>query len=244
MYGGCSAAGALADTWVWRGGSPMGTWTQRSAVSPPGTRCEAAMSFDAARGTIVLVSGHDAAAPSIRVYASTTWTWDGSTWTLQSTPLAPAPRGAPAMTYDRVHERVVLFGGARPIDVTPGANNPDFDDTWTWDGATWTKLAPIVVPPARAQARLAWDPPRARAVLAGGLSSEGRYTFADAYEWDGSGWSPIVSDYTARRNHAMTSAPDGAGVILRRKHDRAGRHRIASAARRHAAASLGQRQRL
>jgi len=115
-------------------------------------------------------------------------------------------RSDPALLADEACA-MNLFGGAR-------ATLGDSDETWTWDGTSWTELAPNTVPPARSEAGLAWDPARGRAVLAGGLSTEGNYTFADAYEWDGTNWIPTVGDYPARRAAAMTTAPDGAGVLM------------------------------
>lgn len=205
MYGGCTAVDGLGDTWVWNADAPSPTWIQKSASSPPGKRCGAAMTFDAKRGNLVLVAGHDGY--GTQSFATTTWTWDGATWTQAPTTTSPPPMLAPALVYDRVSERVLLFGGAR-------ATLGDSDETWTWDGTSWTELAPNTVPPARSEAGLAWDPARGRAVLAGGLSTEGNYTFADAYEWDGTNWIPTVGDYPARRAAAMTTAPDGAGVLM------------------------------
>src|SRR5436305_1246047 len=47
---------------------------------------------------------------------------------------------------------VVVFGGtptARPF-YEPSLPAPAGEgDTWTWDGTTWTKLAPAASPPAR-----------------------------------------------------------------------------------------------
>jgi cysteine-rich repeat protein len=197
LYGGCPAS---AETWVWKGDDR--TWTDKGASSP-GALCGASLAFDAKRGKTVLVGGYDGST----VFSTSTWTWDGSSWTLETTPTAPPPRAHAAIAYDRARENVVLFGGVSPSFLDRG-------DTWRWDGSAWTELDPPTAPPARDESHLAWDPARARVVLAAGNSVEGNYTFADAYEWDGMTWSAIVSDFQARRNPAMATAPDGAGIVM------------------------------
>lgn len=47
------------------------------------------------------------------------------------------------MAYDVATGRLVLFGGQ-------GAGNVLLDDTWTWDGTTWSPIATSTPPPARA----------------------------------------------------------------------------------------------
>lgn len=201
MYGGCGNAGALADTWVWRAGD----WVLKDSASPPGPRCEGAMAFDAKRGNIVLVAGNSD--PS--TFATTTWTWDGETWTSVATTSPPA-RGSPAIAYDRVREQTVLFGGSVPF----GASAFDFNDTWSWDGSAWIEVHPVTVPPQRTTASMAWDPARARAVLVAGQSTEGNFTYSDAYEWDGTNWDLLIAPYPARRNAAVATAPSGAGILM------------------------------
>jgi hypothetical protein len=168
-------------------------------------RCGAAMTFDAKRGKVVLVGGYDQAS----TVATTTWTWDGTAWTEEPTATTPSPRLNPAVVYDRARERVLLFGGS---SLTGGGVT--LDDTWVWDGTAWTELQPTTVPSGRAEASLAWEPSRARLVLAAGVSIDGNYTFADAYEWDGTDWIKTVGGYPARRGAAATSAPDGAGILI------------------------------
>jgi hypothetical protein len=63
------------------------------------------------------------------------------------------------MTYDTGRARCVLFGGPDP------AFSP-LDDTWDWDGNTWSAGQPG--PPARSFASMAHDAARGRTVLFGG----------------------------------------------------------------------------
>lgn len=62
---------------------------------------------------------------------SQTWTWNGTTWSLQAG-TGPSARGGAAMSYDRDRDRVVLFGGATAASAL-------LADTWEWSGTGWTQ---------------------------------------------------------------------------------------------------------
>ena len=53
------------------------------------------------------------------------------------------------MAGDVARASVLLFGGS-------GAHGA-LDDTWTWDGTTWTEQQPAARPPPRADPALAFD---------------------------------------------------------------------------------------
>jgi hypothetical protein len=65
------SAGLLGDTWTWDGT----TWTQRALAFHPPARDEAAMAYDAATGTAVLVGGSEPGRRFITAKARSTWTW-------------------------------------------------------------------------------------------------------------------------------------------------------------------------
>jgi Galactose oxidase, central domain len=167
-----SQAGALA--------SP-GRAGQAAATSPPPTEA-GAMAYDAANRTVVLFRGKE------------TWTWNGSTWTQQHPVTAPPARHNPAMAYDAATGTAVLFGGhgekCRP-------RCPLLDDTWTWNGSTWTQQHPATSPPATATASMAYDSATGTAVLFGGAVANGS-TVNDTWTWDGSTWT---------QQHPATSPP-------------------------------------
>jgi hypothetical protein len=72
----------------------------------------------------------------------------------------------------------VLFGG-RNVQV-------HLDDTWEWDGTTWTRASPASSPPSRHTHGMTYDAARQRVVLVGGLTETGHLT--DTWEWDGTSW--------------------------------------------------------
>src|ERR1700749_1811013 len=73
----------------------------------------------------------EAPAPSLTAWAQGNGSSNGCTDTCPSSPPA---RAANLVAYDGATGNVVLFGG---LD-TSGDN---LNDTWTWDGSTWTQVA-------------------------------------------------------------------------------------------------------
>ena len=125
--------GRLSGTWTWDGS----TWTKQAPATHPPARDLAAMAYDAATGTVVLFGGVGTGG-----YQNGTWAWDGSTWTKQAPATHPPARYSGSMAYDAATGTIVLFGGY----TTQGHGG--LNDTWTWDGSTWTKQAPATHPPA------------------------------------------------------------------------------------------------
>ena len=158
LFGGRDSNGNyLSDTWVWDGSN----WTQMlPAASPPGA-VSLAMAYDDQRQNVVLFNGFvNAAQPS------GTWIWDGSNWTRQSPAATPPPRtsvDSGTLAYDAANQRTILFGGNGLYSAPQG-------DTWAWDGANWSQLSPLGMPPNRSQAKLVYDAARQQTVLYGGLN--------------------------------------------------------------------------
>src|SRR5262249_24290147 len=76
-----------------------------------------------------------------------------------------------------------LFGGSR---------NGEYDDTWEWDGKTWTFLQPASMPPALADAAMAYDSTRGVAVLFGGGTAASTQT-QQTWEWNGTTWTQVCA---------------------------------------------------
>src|SRR5262249_22469286 len=64
------------------------------------------------------------------------------------------------MSYDLARQRTVMFGGNGPTGLT--------DQTWEWDGATWTLVTPTQLPPGRYYHAMAYDDESQRIVTFGG----------------------------------------------------------------------------
>ncbi|MDQ6720126.1 MAG: hypothetical protein M3003_04940 [Candidatus Dormibacteraeota bacterium] len=105
---------------------------------------------------------------------------------------APQPRAEASIAYDEARGQMVLFGG--------GWAGPA-NETWTWNGKSWTHQHPAISPPGRQQAAMAYDAARHRVVLFGGIGQpqigNAQGELRDTWTWDGRSW---------RQEHT-TSAP-------------------------------------
>jgi hypothetical protein len=119
--------------------------------------------FDSAQERTVLFGGENLTAFTL----GDTWTFDGATWTLVAGP-GPGSRSLHASAYDFVHGRTIVFGGHQLIRTSSGLFGAAFNDTWTFDGASWTPLAIAATPGARVYDAIAFDSVRGTMVLFGG----------------------------------------------------------------------------
>jgi hypothetical protein len=151
---------AGSTTWLWNGHA----WAQkRTATSPPWFMSPVA-AFDDVHGK-VLVAGH------LMMGDFEVWAWDGTNWS--AVPNPPPVAAGVAFAFDSARRGAVLFGGTAELGKY-------FDDTWTWDGQTWTKRTPAHSPPA-GSATAAYDPVHRHVVL---LATDGT-----TWTWDGSDWT-------------------------------------------------------
>lgn len=159
----------LDDTWTWDGTR----WTQHHFASKPAPGV-GVMAFD---GTNVVLFDT----------AGDTWVWDGlaQSWTKKAPSISPSKRHGAVMAYDGAN--IVLFGGNGRTENPPPLDyyNEDKNDTWTWDGKTWTDRSQLSAlrPDARSYGVMAYDEKSGRVLLFGGgspLKPTGTWT------WDGS----------------------------------------------------------
>jgi hypothetical protein len=204
LFGGAGNSGLLGDTWTWNGT----TWTQQTPATSPPARFSATMAYDANSGQVVLFGGQgDGGLDSL----GDTWTWNGTTWTQQTAATSPPPRAVAAMTYDANSGQVLLFGGNGN-----GVDLPFLNDTWTWNGTTWTQLSPATSPPLTGQAMMAYDANSGQIVLFGGVNDEGLNVLGDTWTWNGTTWTqqtPVTSP-EARFSAAMAYDPSSGLVVL------------------------------
>ncbi|MBL8863588.1 MAG: S8 family serine peptidase [Planctomycetes bacterium] len=199
VFGGESAALAkLGDLWAWStAGPPNGSWTQLTPMTSPGARTQSAMAYDRRRDRVVLFGGRTAGGLSRE-----TWEFDGANWDLRSN-TGPLAMEGHAMAYDALRERVVLFASSgTPTDST----------TWEWDGTSWSGFPnpppPNPHPAVRERAGLTWDSDRGRLVLFGGLIP-GVGDLGETWERVGTGWSLVATSGPSPRSGAALTYDTG-----------------------------------
>jgi cysteine-rich repeat protein len=153
------------DTWSWDG-----SWSLRQSGGPL-PRTSSALAADSSG--LVLFGGNPALAD--------TWAWRGGAWSLLATAESPTGRRDHAMAYDPIRQRTVLHGGIE------GNTTVGLDDTWEWDGATWSRIAALGAPPRLSYHGMVFDPLRQRIVTIGEDNAAG----TGLAEWDGATWSPV-----------------------------------------------------
>ena len=188
----CAAGNANPAT----GGRRAGTAAASTPAPGPGVRNAHGLAFDGRR--VVLFGG-----ASDRAVVGDTWGWNGERWQLL-TATGPPPRTFPAMAGDAGGHRVYLFGGSKVLFGTEPGVAELLDDFWIWDGQGWTSWTGPR-PPARAEASAAWDAGRARFVVFGGYTFDGRERrrLGDTWEFDGAAWQQTASDGPSPRSGAV-----------------------------------------
>jgi len=196
----------LGDTWVWNGSS----WADVSPapeLSPP-IRFRHSLAFDSVRNVVVLFGGSGAGNP---VLLNDTWEWDGTAWT-NKTPSSGNPpiRDSSAMAFDSLRNKTVLFGGFK------GGSPSSYQDTWEWDGSTWTEIVTPTAPSARNGMAMAYQTSQTRVVLFGGFEAGTNVRLNDTWTFDGITWSPLNPETPppVRNYHAMVFDPSVSRILL------------------------------
>ena len=116
----------------------------------------------------------------------------------------PSARYDGSMVYDAATNTTLFFGGF---------NGTEFNETWSWNGSMWMKLAPAASPPALRGASMVYDAATHNVVLFGGLSASG--LVADTWTWDGTTWTQqLVSGPSARSGASMVYDAATNNVVL------------------------------
>ena len=184
-----------SSTFEWDGASA--TWTAFAVDEkkfPLGRRFSSMVYDQNLKKTVLFGGFHD---PD---YLSTTWLWDGATWT-QVKKNPPTARSLQSMWFDPVLNRTVIYGGL-------GRQNPQdrivrYSDMWTFDGSGWTLLKNVTQTPGlRYGAQVAVDPATKKTILFGGLRTDINGTLQtqtyvdDTWQWDGTAWTKLTTSTT------------------------------------------------
>ncbi|MFN3240353.1 MAG: kelch repeat-containing protein [Planctomycetota bacterium] len=198
MFGGYTSANASSnDTWEWDGT----TWTQVSTPTAPDPRYSASMAYDELRGVCVLYGGYSPGS------WRETWEYDGQDWTLRN-PTGPAPTATSecGMVFDRSAGAILLHGGR--CDAAPCNGATSHNESWSWDGLSWSQLQPSQSPPPRYAHGMSYDPFRQKTIVYGGTVNFGYAD--DTWEFDGNSWQQVIPAATPGQRERIMLAFDEA----------------------------------
>jgi hypothetical protein len=167
--GALQARAANGDLWEWQG-------TDWARVALRELVPTSAMAPEPHRGGVLRFGGLIQLGPSVTFFGDT-WQHFGAGWTRCQPVHAPSARAGHVLWSDGAD--AWLWGGVLP-------NTRQSNETWRFDGTDWTQLAPAQAPPGRADAGVAFDAARRRAVLFGGVNQVA--TLGDTWEFDGVNW--------------------------------------------------------
>lgn len=211
------------QTWIWDG-------VQWSQVEGPGPEqgSSSGMVYDSKHNQVVLFGGGSGTQDD--EIKDETWIWDPESreWSYIDV-LGPSPRVHVQMAYDSTRGQIFLHGGWDGV-------NPNFGDTWIWDGdsQTWTDITAGLLEehrgPQIANTDIVYDSHRDRMVMFGGIIPEngtGNPVMAGnlkvlivntVWEWDGSKWEEIPVDPAnwppARAEHGTVYNPLSKKVVI------------------------------
>jgi len=177
---------------------------------PVGGRYAHALAYDAARNQTILFGGYN---PNLISggYLGDTWAFDGTNWTRLNPATSPSRRSAASMVYVPTISggRILLFGGY-------DSNNQSLNDTWLWDGTTWTQLVTASSPGPRYNSAMAYDAEHNKVVLFSGTGGGTETWLFDGTTWTLPGvqnpppaWDQHIATYDAERKKS------GAGKLRR-----------------------------
>jgi len=161
-----------------------------SQTTSPGPTQMSLMSYLPSLGGVVLVGGYGG-------FSNTTQTWlfKNGQWSdiTSNVTGAPAPRWAGGLVYDAADGYLLLFGGR---DATTWYN-----DTWTFNGTTWSNLGLAHSPATRAYFTMVYDPTDAYVVVfSGGCwcgPAGARIVYNDTWTYAGGAWTNITATLSA-----------------------------------------------
>ncbi len=198
LFGGLNSSFAtLGDTWVWKDSTQ--TWTQITGAGPS-ARWGATMAWDPAidpsvGGAVVLIggaSGYATGSPADKDM----WAFDGTSWQQLSSSVPMGARDFQQLTFDAhlplssssPSGELVTFGGDKMNSSTcvSSCAYTAQNDTWVYDGTSWTQIATGDAPSARWGYAMAYDAAAQQEVLYGGY--DGSIYWGDTWRFDGTEW--------------------------------------------------------
>jgi hypothetical protein len=131
--------------------------------------------------------------PTLKPTLAPTTSSAAATWSRLSI-TAPTPWRGMTIAFDANRKVVVLFGGT-------GETGMVLNETWEFDGKSWSKIATAHMPPARFWHGMAYDAARSKVVLFGGWQTDNGGALSDTWEYDGKDWTQIQTANPGARGY-------------------------------------------
>lgn len=184
LFGGNGGDGGTNYTWafhnwVWT------NYTSYYATAPP-PRYYASLVWDPALVCFVLFGGEHNGTTALGDTWEYTLTGGWTEWhNVFGGPQGPPPRFGAEMGYDPTDGYMVLFGGTDSVN--------DFNDTWTFNGTSWTELSLTVSPEEREFGTFVWDAEDGYLFMSGGTNNPCCMADTDDWAFVFGNWSLVAS---------------------------------------------------
>jgi hypothetical protein len=158
-------------------------WNQATPATSPSARAGSGMTYDTNLGAMLLFGGGG----GFSTY-NETWSFDGTTWTQLTPAASPSGTLGTELVHDVVRGVTVMYGS---LNTSP-FGGPSVDETWEFDGTTWTQVFPTTTPGGLGNYGACYDIVRNRTVIYGGTANSWFPTAeGGTWEFDGTNWSLI-----------------------------------------------------
>ncbi|MCA8963807.1 MAG: hypothetical protein H6838_18890 [Planctomycetes bacterium] len=164
--------------------SPLAAqWNQASPATSPSARSGHALCYDSTGNRALLFGGSAGFSTS-----NETWSFDGSNWTQLSPIASPTGKTGMELVHDPIRGVTVMYGSMS----TSFFGGPSVDETWEFDGTTWTQVFPVTTPGGLGNYGACYDLLRQRVVIYGG-SADSFFPIAESgtWEFDGTNWTQM-----------------------------------------------------
>jgi hypothetical protein len=160
-------------------------WQQLTPATSPQALAGHGMTQHPVTGNLMLFGGAAGFSSS-----NQTWSFNGSTWTQLTPTVSPSAKVGIELVHDLGRGVVVMYGGVN----TSFFGGPSVDQTWEFDGTTWTQVFPTTTPGGLGRYGASYDVVRGRVVIYGGVANS-FFPIAESgtWEWNGTNWALITT---------------------------------------------------
>lgn len=162
-------------------GSLSAQWNSQAPANFPSARSGAAMAFDPTTNRALLFGGTAGFSTS-----NQTWAFNGLNWAQLTPTASPTGKTGMQLVHDPVRGVFVMYGSSN----TSPFGGPSVNQTWEFDGTTWTQVFPATTPGGLGNYGACYDSVRGRVVIYGGTANS-FFPIAESgtWEYDGTNWS-------------------------------------------------------